>query len=155
LEHIVGRMQADRSSDAPADLLRYARNIFKTRAAEPKLSVFERVLAVVKMDLAPNRAAFGERSAAGAQARQMLFDTGDNAVDLRITSSDAAFELRGQVLGGGFDGGEAVLAGEAFETTAAIDEASGFRLDGVPAGKYSLVLRGGGREIVIEELILG
>ena len=148
LEHIISRMQSDRSVDAPADVLKYAKNLFRTRAAEP--SLLKRIVAVLKVDLAPNRAAFGERSAAGGAARQMLFDSGENAIDLRVTAADGGFEIRGQVLGGGFDDGT-VLIGNA---SSAIDKMGGFRFEAVAAGEYVLTVRGETSEIVIEGLIL-
>ena len=148
LEHIISRMQSDRSIDAPADVLKYARDLFRTRVAEPTL--LQRFVAVLKADLAPNRAAFGERSAAGGAARQMLFDSGENAIDLRVTAVENGFDIRGQVLGGGFDGG-AVLIGDA---VSAIDEMGGFRFASIAAGEYVLTVRGETSEIVIEGLIL-
>lgn len=154
LEHIIARMRTDTSVDAPADTMKYAKDLFRSLAAVPKMSVVRRVLAVIKIDLAPNRAAFGERSAAGAQARQMLFDSGENAIDLRITATDDGFDIRGQLLGGGFELGEVVLSNDDVTANAAIDEMSGFRLQAIPAGDYSLVARGGDREIAIESLKL-
>ena len=117
--------------------MKYAKNLFRTRAAEP--SILQRIVAVLKADLAPNRAAFGERSAAGGAARQMLFDSGENAIDLRVTAAD-----------GGFDGGT-VLIGDA---SSAIDEMGGFRFEAIAAGEYVLTVRGETSEIVFEGLIL-
>ncbi len=148
LEHIISRMQSDRSVDAPADVLKYAKNLFRTRAAEPTL--LQRFVAVLKMDLAPNRAAFGERSAAGGAARQMLFDSGENAIDLRVTATDGGFDIRGQLLGGGFEGGSVQIG----DVSSAIDEMGGFRFEAVAAGEYVLTVRGETSEIVIEGLIL-
>lgn len=148
LEHIITRMQSDRSVDAPADVLKYAKDLFRTRAAEP--SIMQRIVAVLKMHLAPNRAAFGERSAGGGAARQMLFDSGDNAIDLRVTAVENGFEIRGQVLGGGFDGG-LVLIGDA---ESAIDEMGGFKFAVIAAGEYAMTVRGETSEIVIEGLKL-
>ncbi len=151
LEHIISRMQADRSVGAPADALKYVKNLFKTRAAEP--SLMQRIVAVLKVDLAPNRAAFGERSG-GGEARQMLFDSGDNAVDIRITAVDGGFDIRGQILGDGFASGDAGIENSGFSTSASIDETRGFRLSSIPAGEYTLVLRDGISEIAIEGLLL-
>jgi hypothetical protein len=154
LEHIIKRMQADSAVDAPADAIHYAKNLFRARMTEPAKSVFERVLAVIKMDLAPNRAAFGERSAGQGQARQMLFDTGDNAIDLRIKAVDKGFDIRGQILGSGFENGEVEIAYGDQTYTATASETSEFRLTNIPAGKYGLSIRGGEKELYIEELIL-
>lgn len=151
LEHIISRMQADRSVDAPADVLKYAKDLFRTRAAQP--SLLQRIVAVLKVDLAPNRAAFGERSA-GAEARQMLFESGDNAVDIRIIASDNGFDIRGQILGDGFASGVAGIESSEFSTSSAIDDIGGFRLKSIPGGEYTLTLRDGKSEIVIEGLKL-
>ncbi len=148
LEHIISRMQGDRSVDAPADALKYAHDLFRTRAAEP--SILKRIAALLKMDLAPNRAAFGERSAGGGTARQMLFDSGDNAVDLRVTAVENGFDIRGQVLGGGFDGGSVQIG----DTVSTIDEMGGFKFETITAGEYAMTFRGVTSEILIEGLIL-
>jgi hypothetical protein len=153
-EHIISRMQADRSMDAPADVMQYARNLFRTRAAEPKLSPIRRLLATLSVDLAPNRAAFGERSASGQAARQMLFESGDNAVDLRVTASETAFDIRGQILGSGFEKGKISLSNKSFEAKAVIDEIGGFQIRSVPVGEYTLVVTGTDAEIEINSLIL-
>jgi hypothetical protein len=153
-EHIIQRMLTDRSADAPADVLQYAKNLYRTRAVSSKASIVERIMAVMQVDLAPNRAAFGERSAAGAQARQMLFDAGENAVDLRVTAVNNGFDLRGQILGEGFEGGEIEIANSESSVKEKIDKTSGFKVSGLPAGKYGLTIRGENAEIVLEELEL-
>ena len=148
LEHIISRMQSDRSVDAPSDALKYARDLFRTRAAEPTL--LQRIVAVLKVDLAPNRAAFGERSVGGGAARQMLFDSGENAIDLRVTAVENGFDIRGQLLGGGFDGGSVQIG----DAVSAIDEMGGFRFESIAAGEYSMTVRGETSEIAIERLKL-
>ncbi len=148
LEHIISRMQSDRSVDAPADVLKYVKDLFRTRAAEP--SLLQRFVAVLKADLAPNRAAFGERSVGGGAARQMLFDAGENAIDLRVTAADGGFDIRGQVLGGGFDGGSVQIG----DTVSAIDEMGGFKFKTIAAGEYAMTVRGETSEIIIEGLKL-
>ena len=51
LEHIIRRMQADTSIDAPADALKYVSDLFRTRAAEPKPTLVQRLVAALKVDL--------------------------------------------------------------------------------------------------------
>jgi hypothetical protein len=154
LNHIISRMQADTAIDAPGDVLNYAKNLFRTRAVEPKMSIVQRVLAVMKMDLAPNRAAFGERSAAGAKARQMLFDSGDNAIDLRVTEVENGFEIRGQVLGGDFEAGTVTLSSGDFASIAVVDAAGGFRFENIASGEFSLVIASSTHEITIEQIVI-
>lgn len=148
LEQIVRLMQTDKSYDAPQDAIRWSKNIFRSRVAEPKKSAVEKILAVLQMDLSPNRAAFGERSASTAQARQMLFQAGETGIDLRIKHTEQGWNVQGQILGGDFENC-AVQLGE-FETTA--NELCEFKFTNVPAGKYDLSLRGKESEIVVGEI---
>ena len=154
LEHIIQRMLADRSVDAPSDAITYARNLYRTRAMEPKASILKRVLAVMQVDLAPNRAAFGERSASGSQARQMLFDSGDNAVDLRVTAVDDKFDIRGQILGEGFENGEIEITSGEVSIKVKIDKASSFSVAGLVSGEYDLMITGKNTEIQIDKINL-
>ncbi len=147
-------MQTDSSVDAPADAIRYAKNLYVTRAAEPKLSLLKRVLAVVRVDLAPNRAAFGERSAGSSTARQILFESGDNAVDLRITDVAKGFDIRGQILGSGFENGEVEIASNQYSAKTKSEGTANFKFARIPAGEYSLVIRGNSTEIFIEKISL-
>ena len=84
----------------------------------------------------------------------MLFGAGDNAIDMRINASGDKFHLRGQVLGSGFDGGEAELSGAGVNVGASIDENGGFTFAGLGSGEYSLTLRGSDIEISIEKFTL-
>lgn len=155
MDHILQRMASDTSVDAPADALKYARDLFGTRMAQPKATVLERVFAVLSLDLAPNRAAFGERSSSAAHIRQMLFESGDNAIDIRVTAGEGrGFNIKGQILGEGFETGEAEIEGEGSSITAAIDDLSGFSFTGLSAGEYTLTVRGLRTEIFIDKLTL-
>ncbi|HMT08441.1 MAG TPA: hypothetical protein PKA82_10585 [Pyrinomonadaceae bacterium] len=154
LDHIIGRMQTDTSVDAPADLIKFARNAFLQRSLAKAPSMLERIVAVLKMDLAPNRAAFGERSAGGSAARQMLFDAGNSAIDLRVTENGNMFNIRGQHIGDQV--AESIqLESKDAKFTSKNDELKGFAFDSVPAGKYSLTITFASTEIVIDEIILG
>ena len=148
INRIIHLMQTDKSVDAPPDAIQWSKNIFRRRAAEPKKSIVKKILAVLQMDLLPNRAAFGERSASASQARQMLFQAGENSLDLRIKKVEKGFSVQGQVLGEGF-ANCTIKLGE-FETTA--NELSEFRLTAIPSGKYDLRLQSEQREIVIGEI---
>lgn len=149
---MIQRMLDDRATDAPADALQYAKNLYRTRAVEPQPSIIKRVLAVMQIDLVPNRAAFGERSADGLQPRQMLFNAGENAVDLRITAVKKGFDIRGQIFGDGFEDAEVEFSNRNFSVKVNSDETSGFKVPGLPGGKYNLTIRGKNTEIVIERI---
>lgn len=148
IAEIMRLMQTDKSVDAPADAIRWSKNIFRARVVEPKKSIVEKILAVLQMDLSPNRAAYGERSASPTQARQMLFQAGENALDIRITRAEQGFNLHGQILGEGF-ANCAVKLGE-FKTTA--NDISEFMLAKIPTGIYNLSVQSGKKEIVVEDL---
>lgn len=151
LETIVRLMQTDDSVDAPQDAIKWAKNVFRTRAVEPKKSLVQKVLAVLQMDLSPNKAVFGERSASSAEARQMLFSAGENSIDLRISETEKGFNLRGQILGASL-ANCLIKLGE-FETNC--NELSEFSFKEIPNGKYDLTLQTDKTEIVIENLEIG
>lgn len=155
IDRIIRLMQRDASHDAPEDAVRWSKNIFRARAAAaPRKSFVERVAAVLQTDLAPNRAAFGERSASAGQARQMLFQAGDASLDLRIRQDEKGSNVQGQILGAGFADCMVKIYNEnvSFETRA--NELSEFDFSEVPGGTYSLSLQSGEKEIVVENLKL-
>lgn len=149
LDEIIRLMQRDESIDAPQDAIKWSKNLFRTRqAAAPKKSFVQKVLAVLQMDLAPNKAAFGERSAGTDEARQMLFEAGENGIDLRIKETEKGFVVKGQILGEGF-ASSVVKLGDLETKT---NELSEFFFTNVPNGKYDLTLQSGETEITIENL---
>lgn len=150
IDRIIRLMQRDESFDAPADAIQWSKNIFLNKAAAPKKSIVERVLAILQMDLSPNRAAFGERSASASQARQLLFQAGENALDIRTLKTERGFNLRGQVLGEGF--ADCIIKIGKFETTA--NELGEFKLTEIPDGIYNLSVQINQKEIVVESLEL-
>ena len=147
-------MQQDTSVDAPADTLKFVRNMFRTRAIEPKTSAIRRFVAAIAMELAPNKAAFGERSASASATRQVMFEAGDAAIDLRIDATGKRFAIRGQVLGADLSGASAILLTGDTTVSTAVDDLGGFRFESVTAGEYSLTLRSATDEIVIESLLV-
>jgi hypothetical protein len=150
IDKIIHLMQTDNSADAPADSIKWAKNIFRARAAEPRQSLVQKILAVLQMDLSSAQPAFGERSATLSQTRQMLFQAGDNAIDLRISEEENGFEVHGQILGEGFS--NCIVRLGDFQTKAS--ELSEFKLTEIRAGKYDLVLRAADKEIEIAGLEL-
>lgn len=151
LNKIVHLMQTDKSEDAPQDSIKWAKNIFRSRAFDAKQSFAQKVLAVLQMDLSPNKAAFGERSASASEARQMLFGAGENGIDLRITKNEKdLLTIHGQILGAGFEN-STVKLGE-YETKT--NDLSEFKFTEIPNGNYDLTFQTENAEIVIENLNL-
>ena len=128
------------------------RKIFSARAAEPKKSLVQKVLAVLQIDLAPNKAVFGERSAISAPVRQMLFTAGDCRIDLRIAQVNKGFKVSGQILGEDFAGAQIKLFNENETFTVKSGELSEFSFEKILKGKYTLSLISKGKEILIENI---
>jgi hypothetical protein len=154
INEIIRLMQTDKSTDAPQDAIRWSKNIFRARAAEPKKSFAQKVLAVLQMDLSPDKAVFGERSASTLQVRQMLFQAGENSLDLRIKKDENGLSLRGQILGEGFENAIVKLFNNENSFEVRTSELSEFEFTKIPTGKYDIHLQKEEREIIVEGLEL-
>lgn len=148
LDLIIRRMQTDDSVDAPAELQKYAKDLFRARLVEAP-GLLKRIVAVLTADLTAGRPAFGERSASASAARQMLFTADDNALDLRITETGDERSLRGQVLGEGFDNARVTVESNGATFEGSTDDDGEFEIDGVPAGHASLAISNWDTEIVV------
>ena len=153
LEKIISLMERDDSIDAPQDSLRWAKNLFAVRAAEP--STLRRWVAVLVSELAPGRPAFGERSAAAGKARQLLYQAGDAAVEVEITPRGKAFEVKGQFLGEFQEGSAVVLSSGESRLECGLSELGGFTFEKVAKGSYDLVVRTEAGEFAVEGLAVG
>lgn len=147
LQNIIDLMQRDDSVDAPTDSIRWASNLFRTRATAPKQSLVKKIAAILQMEITPNRPALGERSASTSKVRQMLFRADENAIDLRIEPSKKGFTIRGQVLGEGFAGAEITLTDDVKKHETRTSDTGEFQFENVAAGRYELVIRGDRAEI--------
>jgi hypothetical protein len=154
INRIIQLMQTDKSFDAPLDTIQWSKNLFRARAVEPKKSIIKTVLAVLQLDLSPNRAAFGERSASTSQARQMLFEAGDNGIDLRIKREEKGLNIQGQILGEGFVNCLVKIFNENDSFEIRTNELSEFMFAEISSGIYNLSLQTSEKEIVVENLEL-
>jgi hypothetical protein len=152
LDHILDRIHRDEAINAPDEVIRSAKGLFRTRPQEAKTSVFKRLVASLQAELTPGQVAFGERSAGASQARQLLFDAGENAIDLRVNSTGSAIGIRGQILGD-TTGTSVELSGPT-NAVSAVDNAYGFEFADVQPGEYTLVIDAPDHQIVIEGLQL-
>ena len=152
INKIASLMQTDDSSDAPADAVKWTKNLFRSRAAHPKKSLVSKILAVLQVDLAPNKAVFGERSASASGVRQMLFVAGENHVDLRIARIGKGFKVSGQILGEDFAGAEIEFFNAEKIFTTKSNELSEFVFEKILKGQYTLTLQIPGKEIIVENI---
>lgn len=154
LAHSIKLMQSDRSSDAPPEALNFARNLFRAdkRFAAGSRSAGSRILATLKLNVAPFAPVFDERSASASAERQMLFDAGEYDVDLRIRANDKDFNLLGQILGELTGQISLKLQSSDFTGETSVSEIGEFKIENVPAGNYDLTLQIGEAEIVISDL---
>lgn len=150
INEIIRLMQTDQSVDAPEDAVKRAKNIFLSKAAEPKQSLVQKVFAVLQVNLSPRTAVFGERSTAAV--RQMLFEAGDASIDLRITEGEQGFSLAGQILSEDFTGAEITLSNAKKSITARAGQLSEFKFENLAQGKYTLTITQKDRQIEIENL---
>ena len=152
IEKIIDLMRTDDSVDAPKDVVKWAKNLYLTRG--PKPSLVRRISAILKMDLAQGGIVFGERSGAPARTRQMLFQAGDNAIDLRVTESKKKVSIKGQILGKGFENATITLSGEPGRYEAKATASAMFELSNLPCGSFGLIAAGDAVEITIERIDL-
>ena len=150
LQNIIELMRRDDSVDAPADSVRWASNLFRTRAVESKPSFVKKLAAVFQMEIAPNKPAFGERSSATSTVRQILYSAGDNAIDIRIEKTKRGFTVRGQILGSGFAEARVRMADDNNTFEAPVDDAGEFRLENIPAGTYEVAIHNAEIEITLK-----
>lgn len=150
---ILNLMKTDEAKDAPADLLVWTKNIFRSKIAKPKKSILQKILAVLEMDLSPNTAAFGERSAASS-TRQLFYKANEIGISLRISKDENEVTLMGQILGEGFENCEVELKSTTTSISVASNELSEFRLSKIPFGNYDLFIRNLETELVIENVNL-
>jgi hypothetical protein len=153
IENILDLMRRDDSVDAPADSVKWAKNLFRSRIKEPKYSSIRSIVAKLKMEISPLKQAFGERSAAAGEVRQMLFEAGDNAIDIRFKPAGKKFAVSGQLLGENTAGAKVVLIDvDGMQTGAAVTESGMFDLGKVGAGQYRLSVYLGDVEIVVDSV---
>jgi hypothetical protein len=153
IDEITRLMRTDDSAAAPADAVKWSKNLFRARAAaaEPPRSIAEQIRAVLRIDLTPQKTIFGERSASGA-ARQMLFDAGALKIDLRIARVGRGFKINGQVLGADFAAEEVRLFNAEKSFSVKSNELGEFKFEKISKATYTLSLIFKGKEIITENI---
>lgn len=156
LERLIGFMRTDTTQDAPLSVITRAVHLFRSIPvlAPTSSSLRRRVLAVLHFDSVGLAPAFGVRSGKPG-ARQLLFSTGVDEIDLRIEPAGQAWLVSGQVLGESTATGMAVLQGAAGTSETALNELSEFTLPPVQAGTYKLILNLTNADVEIDEIRIG
>ena len=156
LERLLQLMRNDLSEDAPPHVIKRALKLFRARNKQQNTSsdFGRRVLAVLHFDSLGLAPAFGVRSGKPG-ARQLLFSTNVNEIDLRIEPAGQAWLVSGQILGGEAANGTAILQGATGVRETALNELNEFTLPPVEAGTYKLILSLTDVEVEIEEIRIG
>jgi anti-sigma factor RsiW len=137
IARLIAVTSADDSEDAPAHVADRAVRLMRQRNAA--LSAMRpRLTAALRFDSRRMPVALGARGQA-AGARQIMFETEQHNVDVRIKPVGAQWAVWGQVLGA-VAGGQAELQGLA-TVQADLNHLSEFDLPPVPPGAYTLILR--------------
>lgn len=139
MRHTIDLMRSDSAEDAPAELVQYAKNIFRARPFNGEPSLLERVVAMLTFDSLTAAPAFGLRSAMNA-GRQLVYSTETADIDVRISTDNEEWSIAGQILGSGCESGSVTLEGDNFSATAELNELCEFSFQPVPGGAYKLVV---------------
>ena len=139
LRQTTGLMKADVIESAPAEVVNYAKGIFRQRVAGRKPSALSRILAALTFDSLTAAPAYGLRSEAGS-GRQLVFSTEDVDIDVRVSAENDQWQIEGQVPGSLCDTGDVNLESDAFSATAKLTELCEFSFSSIPAGTYRLAV---------------
>jgi hypothetical protein len=130
-------MKSDLIENAPANLVSYAKGIFRQRVAHRKPSTLSRIVAALTFDSFNAAPAYGLRSQAGV-GRQLVYSTKTVDIDVRVSVEDEEWQIAGQVPGLLCTSGEVTLESDSFSATAKLNELCEFSFSSVPEGTYRI-----------------
>jgi hypothetical protein len=136
LRQTTGLMRSDVIESAPAELVKYAKNIFRQRAAYPGPSALSRIVAALTFDSFTAAPAHGLRSQAGG--RQLVYSTDTIDIDVRVSAENEEWQIAGQVPGSFCASGKVTLENDSFSATSKLSELCEFSFNSVPEGTYRL-----------------
>ena len=154
LRQAIGLMRTDDVENAPASLIKNAKDMFRGRSANRELSRLARVLAALTFDSLTAKPAFGLRSGTSA-GRQLIYSTEMADIDLRVAPQSGEWEIAGQILGASQSGGKVNLESDSFSASADLNELAEFGFQSVPSGIYRMFVQLSELEIEIPPLQLG
>jgi len=137
LRQTIGFMQSDTAEDAPAQLIRQAKGIFREKVVAHGPSLLQVIIASLTFDSLTNAPAFGLRSQTSA-GRQLIYSTETADIDVRVSPEDDQWQIAGQILGADCPGGDVDLVGDDFSVSAELNELCEFSFGSVPAGAYKI-----------------
>ena len=132
-------MRTDAIENAPAELVKYAKDMFRQRIASRKPSALSRILAALTFDSLTAAPAYGLRSEADS-GRQLVYSTENVDIDVRVSAENDEWQIEGQVPGSLCDSGDVNLESAAFSATAKLTELCEFSFHSIPAGSYKLAV---------------
>ena len=150
----IGLMRSDDVENAPANLVKYAKEFFRSRDVAREPSLLARVVASLTFDSLTAKPAFGLRSGASA-GRQLVYSTEMADIDLRVSPQSGEWEIAGQILGTSQSGGKVNLESDSFSASADLNELAEFGFQSVPSGIYKMFVHFPELEIEIPPLQLG
>ena len=154
LRQTVALMRSDNTEDAPAELLRYTKNLLRAQGITRKPSLVGRVLALLTFDSLTMAPGFGLRSGAGV-GRQLIYSSDMADIDLRVSPQSGEWEIAGQILGSSHSEGEVNLESDDFSASAKLNDLSEFAFQSVPRGTYKMFVHLPDVEIETPPLELG
>jgi len=139
ISQTIGLMRADTTEDAPAEMVQYAKGIFRSKVVKHGPSMLKLIVAALTFDSLTNAPAFGLRSQATA-GRQLIYSTETADIDLHVFPESDQWQIAGQVLGAECSSGDIKLEGESFSAAAQLNDLCEFSFGAVPAGAYKLLI---------------
>lgn len=140
---LVDLMQTDDTQDAPAHVIARAIRAFRTEhlgsTSRPAHGLRRRLEATLRFDSAQRAFALGQRAGRTSE-RELLYDAGENTLEVRVDHSEAGWTVGGQVLGP-YTGGEVEIEGATDSASTGLNELCEFTLPPVEEGVYLLILR--------------
>jgi hypothetical protein len=140
LRQTLGLMRSDTAEDTPAELVQYAKKLFREKLVPRGPSLLKIVIAALTFDSLTTAPAFGLRSQSST-GRQLIYSAETADIDLRVSTENDAWEIAGQVLGVDCTSGDVDLEGDDFAASAKLNELCEFCFGAVPAGAYKVSIR--------------
>ena len=140
ITQMIGLMNSDATEDAPAELVQYAKNIFRSKVVTHGPSLLQIIVASLTFDSLTNAPAFGLRSQTTA-GRQLIYSTETADIDVRVSPENEQWQIGGQVLGADCTGGDVSIESDDFSASAQLNELCEFSFGSVPAGAYKIAIR--------------